>query len=532
MNKFILLFTILAISFLNIDAQKVNKKKEFKEATRLIGLKDYKSAQKHANRLYLLEKSNANFNYLLGLCLLNSDLEKPQSIQHLERASASVTKDYIFEDPSEKKAPVISVYYLGMAYHYNNEFDKAIETANKYKSLVSDEAEKQNADQIISYCQNAKNFIKDPIDITIENLKGINSEYDEHTPIIAGNEDLMIFTSRRPGSTGNLIADDGKYFEDIYFSRFENGSWSAPQKISKNINTDAHDASVCISPDGQELFIFRDEDGVGNLFHSFYDSTDWTIPKRLESNINTQFRETHASFTSNTLYFTSDRKEGSGGKDLYVVKRLPTGEWSLAQNMGETINTPFDEEGPFIHPDGQTLYFSSKGHNSMGGYDLFFCQLQPDGTWSKPQNLGYPINTTGDDVFYVLSNDGKRAYYSSIKKEGLGGRDLYMMNLLSLPERSTVVIKGVVRMAGSADIPKDITITVTEVKTGVLIGKYRPNSSTGKYTIILRNGREYKLACEADNCKFKEEILKVPDDASYFELSKPIYMDPLGIIEK
>jgi hypothetical protein len=232
------------------------------------------------------------------------------------------------------------------------------------------------------------------------------------------------------------------------------------------------------------------------------------------------------------LIFVSDRGDGKGGKDLYVVNRLPGGEWGLAQNMGETINTAFDEEGPFLQPDGYTLYFSSKGHNSMGGYDLFYSELQPDGSWSNPVNMGYPINTTSDDVFYVLSADGKRAYFSSIREGGLGGRDIYVMNLLSLPERSSAVIKGTVKMEGTNDIPKDITINVKEAQSGKFVGKYKPNKETGSYIIILRQGKDYLFTCETEDYTFSPEKISIPDKSAFKEINKPIILTPIGTIRK
>ncbi|MBN2682248.1 MAG: PD40 domain-containing protein [Bacteroidales bacterium] len=532
MKKAILLIAILAISFQYSEAQKINKKKEFGEVHRQLTLGNYKTALMHANRLNLLEPSNANFSYLAGLCYYYSDFDKHKAIPLLKNAVKAVSTEHVENSIKEKSAPKEAWLILGKALHFDYQFAEAIKAFEKYKSICKDEKKQKEADLNISYCNNGIKMLADSIEISIYSLDNLNSEYNDHTPIINGNEDMLIFTSRRKGSTGNLIDNDGVCFEDIYVSYKEGKNWTEPKKISKNINTDQHEANVCLSPDGMELFIYKDVGGVGNLFHSYFDSIDWTVPKPLSSAINSTSNETHATFTSNTLYFTSDRKEGIGGKDIYISKRLPTGEWSLAENLGEIINSQCDEEGPFIHPDGHTLIFSSKCEKSMGGYDLFITEKQQDGSWSEPKNLGYPINTTGDDVFYVLSPDGKRAYYSSIQKGGKGGRDLFVMNLLSLPERSTVVINGVVRVAQSNEIPKDITITVTEVESNQLIGKYRPNRNTGKYTIILRNGKKYKLACEADNCAFKEEILEVPEDATYYELSKPIYLDPLGIIEK
>ncbi len=533
--KKVLTLLVVFLLFVNFaDAQRFKPKKDFKEAHRLMMLGNYSNAIKYLNRINKAYPDNSNVNYLMGVCYLNSTSEKHKSVYHLEKAIHDTTSIYKVGSYKEKKSPSGIFYYLGKAYHVNYKFDKAIYAFEKYKKIATDNPKRlKELEYLIQTCNNAIVLVNDSVEIKISNIGNIiNTEYDEHTPVINEEEDQIIFTSRRKGSTGNLLEDDGEYFEDIYISRKVNSNWIAPEKISSNINTYGHEATIGLSPDGKELFVYRDDSQIGNIYNSILDSTGWSIPKRLGSNINTNANETHASISNNILYFTSDRKGGKGGSDIYVVKRLPNGEWSWAQNIGDVINTPYDDEGPFIHPDGRTLYFSSKGHNSMGGYDLFVTEWdEKTETWTPPLNLGYPINTTEDDVYYVLSKDEKRAYYSTEKKGGVGGRDIYVMNLLSLPERSTVVVKGVVRLANTNEIPKDVVLSVYEIKTDKLVGKYRPNQETGDYTLILRNGRDYRLECEAENCNFSEEKLTIPEGSSYYITNKPIVLDPIGVIK-
>jgi tetratricopeptide (TPR) repeat protein len=535
-------FWILIFSFpLFANAQPFSKwqeKKHFNEARRLILFNNYKDAIPHLEFLLKKDSANANFNYLMGICYLHIALKKDKSISYLLEAAKSTHTKYTELDFKERNAPYKTYFLLGQAYHSMYKFDKAENYFAKYMEYVTVNSDDYNeAKRYIEICQYAPKLINDSIEISIENMGPvINSEWDEHSPTLTSDENTLIFTSRRKGSTGGMLTDDGRYYEDIYISHKENGKWTEPVGISPNINTDKHEASICISPDGQELYIYKDDYGIGNIYLSNKDTANkWSKPVKLEPQICTTANETHATISAdkNTLIFVSDRSGGFGGKDLYVSNRLPNGEWGISKNLGNAINTPYDEEGPFLLPDGYTLYFSSKGHNTLGGYDLFYSELQGDGTWSTPKNLGYPINTTEDDVFYVLSADEKRAYFSSIRDDSYGGKDLYVMNLLSLPERSSSVIKGKVFIQGNDSVPiTDITINVKDNKTGKIMGQYKPNKSTGYYIMILRQNHEYTITCENKEYEFEPKIFTVPMNTSLYELEKPIVLEPLGKIKK
>lgn len=515
---------------------KIIKKRQFSDARRFILFSNYSAALPLLLNLQRNDTNNANINYLIGLCYINSPFEKEKSLLYLKKAENNMTAKYEGLKYNEKKAPYKTIYHIGQAYHFSYQFDKAENYFTRYKQLVSDNSREFDiANRQIEMCKNGLSLTTDSVEISIENLGSIvNSGFDEHTPVISANEKTLIFTSRRMGSTGGALTDDGRYFEDIYISKKINEQWTKPESISPNINTNGHEATICLSADGQELYIYKDDFGNGNIYVSRNEGNNWTIPKKVESNISTSANETHASISAdgNTLIFISDRGNSVGGKDMYIAHRLPGGEWGLAQNMGDVLNTKYDEEGPFLHPDGYTLYFSSKGHNSMGGYDLFYSELQDDSSWSTPVNMRYPINTTSDDVFYVLSADGKRAYFSSIRKDGLGGRDLYVMNLLSLPERSSAVIKGMVQMEKTGEIPKNITIIVKEAITGKFIGRYKPNKENGNYIIILKQGKDYIFTCETPDLIFLPEIISIPDKTAFKEINKPIILSPIGVIKK
>ncbi len=540
--RFLNITLLLTVLFINIsfgqkkDKNESVKRKLFIEAHKYLQVDDVPMALQTFLSLYNMDTTNANVNYLVGFCYfsLENEKDKIKSIPYLKKAILNTSDDYSEGIFKEKKSPSKAFYYLAYSYYLDYKFEEAIKYFTEYRKHITDSKELEEVEQLTLYAINGKTLLQTPVKIDILNLgETINSEYDDHSPVINIKEDIMVFTSKRKGSTGNLKTTDGQYFEDIYISHKKDGKWGTPEKISYNINTMEHEASIALSVDGNELFIYKDDVGEGgNLYRSFFENGEWSKPEKLGSNINTEFDESHATISPDgtTLYFTSNRPGGYGGFDIYYVKRLPNGEWGLAQNLGPDINTKLDEGGPYIHPDGTTLYFSSKSYTSMGGYDLFYTILKDDGTFAKPENLGYPINTINDDVFYVLSADGKRAYYSSQRDDSYGGKDIYLMDLVSLPERALVVVTGTIVKKGSKEPIMDAVLTVTDAKTGKLIGEFKPNKKSGKYLLVLPKAKSaYKIS--TDIGEFVNDNLKVPDNSSFYYMQRPIVINPIGEIK-
>ncbi|MBI5539714.1 MAG: PD40 domain-containing protein [Bacteroidia bacterium] len=535
-KKLVFLSLFVAVIMLQMPAfaQKFNAKQTFINAQKHMQLGETQLAIEDLLLYFKNDSTNSNVNYLLGSCYFKTDATKSQCIPYLLKAT-EINPEYQESNAKENKASPEALWILALAQYKNSMFDNALTSLEKYKEFVKTDVQKsKDAEKMISLSNNAKELIKNPVKISLINMGAvINSELDDHSPVFNIDETVMIFTSKRKGSTGNFKTSDKQYFEDIYISRKENSQWGAPQKISENINTMEHEASVALSADGNDLIIYKDDVGDGNLYLSHFNGTEWAKPEKLSSNVNSSYDESHASISSDgsTLYFSSNRPGGLGGYDLYISYRLPNGDWSLAKNAGSIINTEKDESGPFIHPDGSTLYFSSKGHNSMGGYDLFFTILKDDGAFSRPENMGYPINSIDDDVFYVLSADGKRAYYSTVQKEGVGGKDIYLMDLLSLPERALVVVNGFIKNKKTGEVVKDVILKINDFKTGTLIGEFKPNRQSGKYTIVLPKSKQYTLSCNGCGLTFPTEPLSIPDNSSFYYLQKPIVLDPIVEVE-
>jgi outer membrane protein OmpA-like peptidoglycan-associated protein len=360
----------------------------------------------------------------------------------------------------------------------------------------------------------------------------MNTIYPDYVPVISADEEILIFTSRQPNSTGGEIEfETGHYYEDIYMAYKEDGKWTKPVKMGFGINTEKHDASIGLSPDGQKLFVYRSNEAAqfsGDIYVSNLKGNEWSTPSKMPAPINSEGWEPSASITPDekTIYFTSDREGGQGGTDIWMARQLPSGDWARPQNLGDVINTEYDEDGPFIHPDGKTLYFSSRGHNTMGGYDIFKSEYDAETeTWSKPENLGYPVNTGDEDIYFVLSADGTRAYFSSHREDTYGEKDLYIAHL---PVKSIVIIqfKGHVYRKDTEE-PVAATITVTDNETKNIISVTNSNSFNGRFTTILPPRKNYNINVDLPEYLFYSENISVPEQVEYYEVSKEIYLEPI-----
>ena len=479
--------------------------------------------------------NNANLNFKIGFCYLNTATQKVKSIPYLEFASKSISEEYKINDFDETNAPIETLFYLGKAYHVNYRFSDAEDTFIDLKALLTsdDEAFNSQIDHELSACQIARSLIRNPVEMTVTNPgRNINSIYAEHSPVISGDESILVFTSKRKSNTGGKIMDDGQYFEDIYISSFNGVDYTKAQNISKNINTPGHEASIGLSFDGSKLFIYKDDEDNGNIYVSNRKGTEWLTPEKLPAPINSKYRETHAtiSFDQKEIFFTSDRKGGFGGLDIYRVRKLPNGKWSRAQNMGSKINTPYDEDGPYFHPDGTSLFFASQGHKNMGGFDIFVSYVDENDTWSEPKNLGYPINTPDDDIYYIPSVDGRRAYYSSYTNNSIGNYDIFKIDLSSTHIRNQTVIAGFA-MNNEGTLLEDAIITISDFDDEI-IGIYTPDQDSKKFLFILPRGQTFNALFESSNLGEFEYTISVPNYSYDQSKQVVVFNDIIMRVEK
>jgi len=520
------LILIIGNTSFSQELTKFKKKSYFTEAYRLIDLGNYAEATKYLIPLFKSDKTNSNTAYLLGLCYFKKN-RYPMAVKLFKIAAQHVSKEYKSHRFNETRAPINALNYLAKSYHRNYQFENAKKYYTRYMN-IADTSQRRFIEQDIASTEYAQKAIADSTQITITNLgPDINSKYNDYAPAISADESTLIFTSRRKGNIGERT-DGGDYYEDLYISHKVNGEWTPAKNMGVPINTPQHEASISLSPDGKTLFIYKDDDGEGNIYESFLVDSQWTKPKKLGSDINSPYDETHAGITADgsRLYFVSNRPGGLGGKDIYYCTLLPNGTWSKAQNIGAPINTPFDEDGITIHPDGTTLYFSSKGHQTLGGYDLFYSNMDDEGHWKEPKNMGYPINTPDEEQFFVITPNNKRGYFSSDRKGTIGNRDIFLMDFLSLPERNATVVKG--QITGPNGIEKGLSLKVTTLD-GTLVGQYN-STSKGNYTLILRQDRSYLLTIEKDG-KEQTQKITIPPRTSFFLTERFYKLSPLMTIK-
>ncbi|MGQ0829651.1 MAG: OmpA family protein [Bacteroidota bacterium] len=554
----------------NVEFSKDNfkdKKDGFKEAKNAVETGDKLFSQgsifyKQALEPYLaankFNPNNALLNYKIGKCYLNSN-HKLKSIPYLEKA-LSLNPNV---DPQLH-------YLLGKAYHLDMQWDKSIQEFKTFqKGLSTKEAAEVNADvnKHIGECLTGKELVKHPIRVFIDNVGAeINSAYPDFGPVITADESVMLYTSRRPTTTGGGMDEfQNEYFEDIYISTKQNDKWTAGQNIGKPINTEGHDATMGITADGQKLYIYIDDRGNGNIYECDLKGTAWTKPEKLNKNINTDYHESSASLSADgkKLYLVSNRPDGLGDRDIYMSPMDEKGKWGKVINLGPTINTQWGEEGVFVHPDGKTMYFSSQGHKTMGGYDIFKSKYdEKAGKWGEPENLGYPVNTPDDDVFFVISASGKHGYYASFNASGYGEKDIYMITFLgpekpmvlgnednllaslAAPVKETVIaptlqikeaqltiLKGIITDALTNKI-LEATVEIIDNQKNEVIASFTSNSSTGKYLVSLPAGKNYGIAVKKDGYLFHSENFDIPAAAAFQEVTKDVALKNVAVGSK
>jgi tetratricopeptide (TPR) repeat protein len=383
---------------------------------------------------YKYNEKNAELNYKIGVCYLYSD-DKLMAIKYLKKAfelNPSVADDIHLQ--------------LARAYHMSYDFSNAEKEYSAFKSSISERKLRKlnlNIDKYIEECETGKSLVKQPQKVVIQDLgKFVNSEFDDYYPVIDSKEETMYFTSRRPGMKNtkkNFY--DKKFSEDIYMLKKRGKDWGIAQLLSKKLTTKRNEAALALSPNDSVLYVFKSK-RRGNIYYSRLDDGKWRGLKSLRK-VNSRFCETSMCISSDgsRLYFVSNREKTSiGGKDVYVCEKQSNGKWGNPMNIGAPVNTPDNEEGISLSRDGKTLYFSSKGHASMGGYDIFSSTLGDNGIWSNPVNLGYPVNTPDDDLFFSMMGNGKVAYMSSNREQGIGGKDIYKLVFLGA-EKELVILK-------------------------------------------------------------------------------------------
>jgi hypothetical protein len=504
----------------------------FSEANKLMEEKFWDQASNEWRKVLGMDAENINVNYKLGYCLLQTETNKVEALKYLEKAtSKKLNSGYDPFDPNEKAAPVEALFYLAIAQHLNMKFSDSSESLELMKSQINKNHKlAAQIDRALQINEFAKLLVAGPKKYTITNAGAtINGVFADFGPVLSFDESSMFFTSRRlrPDSTNAKIKDfiTDKYRDDIYVSfKGRDGKWALPELL--NLNSDDHDATISVSPDGNTLFIYKDSLGDGQVMYSTLLGETWNAPVKLSSNINSKYWETHCTISANgnELYFVSDRPNGIGQRDIYRCDRNPNGSWGMAQNLGNAINTIYEEDAPFLSPDGKYLYFASKGHSTMGGFDLFVSERLPDGTWGAPENMGYPLNTVDDDIFFQPMADGKRAFYSSRRDGGLGDLDIYEVLMPVKKGEQLASLKGVFKPAKGNSLPKEgLKVVIVNTKSNEKQESLAKNDN-GEFLAVLQPCSTYSIDYLNGIEKLKSESLTVPCDGEKHDYTREIQL--------
>jgi len=504
MRKLIGIFILLGFCFSGVAQKNWSRKdkQDWDEGDFVFYQKDYKRAQVLLEPLLEKDLDFLPIKFELGASYVQLGIQTEKALSLLAAC--------------QKSGHVESTFYYARALHQSHQFDESLAAYSKYQSYQETEQSTLLVNKYVSECERAKKSTRIPIDVVVTNMgPSVNGPYKEYVPVVTGNNSDLYFTSRRSNSTGQLIDLNDEYFEDIYHSSQTNGIWSQADQLGNQLNTKSHDATVSISPDGLQMIIYRTNTNLmgGDLYITRKTGAGWGEAIKLGKQINSPYQEASACFGRNneTLYFSSNRPGGFGGKDLYRVVKLPNDEWSLPKNLGPTINTKYDEDAPFMDVNGVTLYFSSNGHDNIGGYDVFTTKLLSPEVWKQPINIGYPVNTVFDDIYLALDAGGRRGYYSSDQAGGFGMQDIYSIDFILRQETQLIVLGEVMDADGN---PLDATITVVDDSNKQIQGIYKTKSSNGSYVMILNPLVNYRFMIEADDCEsvMDEVTLTFPEE--------------------
>jgi hypothetical protein len=499
----ILAAALLLSSGAQLIAQSGNPKTMDARASALFANREYEQAAGYYTKLFEQFPDNVLYQYRSGICAIYTGDPKLA----LKNIKGAYEKDPTLTDIN---------FFLGRAYLLNGMFDEALMQFNLQIAKEPDEVQRLRLDQYVINCGAAKDLSSKPTNNKIENAgRPINTPGDEYAPVMIKGDSLMFFTYKGPNSKGGKKYIYGKndsagyFYEDVFVTSKTSTGWFYPGNASDNINSVGHDATSTISPDGRQLFLYKASGETGgDIYFSNKAGSDWTVPMKIAGEVNKPDSwEGSVAITPDgrTMYFSSDRQGGFGGKDIYRATLLGDSAWGNVQNLGANINSNQDDDAPYLSENGYKMYYASRGFNSMGGYDVFWSELGPDGaSWQLAQNMGVPVNSTADDIYYQPLKDGSQAVFSSNRDGGNGAMDIYFASP-GVPAPELVTIHGTVTLD---DQPTNAVITVTYTNKEGVVGDYGANSENGKYTINLPAGDNYKVYYLVNEM---EEYAKVMD---------------------
>lgn len=509
----------------------------------------YEDALPEYMKIYKRGFDNANISYKLGICYLNIPGEKDKSIPYLETATLNMTDKYNEGVFRETKAPLDALLFLGKAYLINNQLDKSIETYQKYLNLPSTLPEEnlRFAKQQIEAATLAIQLRQNPVNVTFKNLGSeINTSAANYRPAISRDGKLLAFVTHL------------SFYDAIYISYLKEDAWSKSVNITPQIRSDGDFFTAGLSADGQIMILNKEDNFNSDIYMSKFDGSVWSIPNILNKQINTKYWESYGSLSPDgeSLYFSSNRPGGEGEMDLYVSTKNAKGDWGIPQNLGKVINTRLNEEAPYLSNDGNTLFFSSQGHNTMGGHDIFYSEKTEDGKWSEPKNMGFPINSTDDDIIFVPGEKENTGYMAKFTGEGYGNYDLYKVtihpgkpspdaikifqkNLIEIPEtkpEDQKIEKVIDQVKDSiVEAPKEVAVIKTdEVEEVIPVTRVQPEELTEEKPTFTLSGILFDFNSSSLSGQDQKKLLILSEALKEFpsvQVEVVGYADPLGSVE-
>lgn len=492
------------------------------------------------DKLLTYQPESSNYHYKKGYLELNIRKNYTSAITHFEKAILDTDPNYDMYSPKESSAPTDAYFHLATAYHLNEDIDKAEEMYLKFKEVTNKKSELLPVTDVrLKQCALAKQHIGNQTDVYLKNIgEAINTEYPEYSPVISLDGSALYFTSRRKWSRDETdqFRDPmiNQYPEDVYVSYMDDDrNWSKPERLDF-CQPRRNEATIAMVADERTIYLYEDSTGNGDIYYTdFYQAKFQEIEWLSMKNINSEYWETHCmmSHDGNSFYFVSDRPGGYGGRDIYVVKRIDITAWSEPINLGPEINSAHDEDSPFISVDNNTLYFATNGERSMGGFDIMKSSLNTDGSWSAPVNLGYPLNSTNDDLFYTTTVDGRRGYLTSFRKDGKGEKDIYEIHNDYLGVKDLAILKGKIRTVDNKPLPEDLAIDIKLVcidcdstKSGRIV---YPRLRDGVFMAGLDPCKTYRLdyLTMLDQYYMGNESFTTLCDTAFQEVYKEILID-------
>src|SRR5690554_2976113 len=504
--------------------------------TKLVMNNNFYHASLTADKLLSFDKESSNYNYRKGYAILKSSEDYKNAHEFLEVAATKINKNFDMMSAKENKAPIDALFYLARSYHLMERLDEAIDFYQQFSALIQKKSPLfDEANVLIQQCIVAKGLIVNPIDYEVINLGTvINSSNPEYSPVISLDGKTLYFTSRRlhPDSLNINIKEPGTnlYLEDVYVSnKNKAGKWNKPE-ILDFCKPEYNEATIALSTDGQKLYVYMDETGNGDIYYSNVESEEFHNLKYLkDKGVNTDAWETHFTVSPDgkRKFFVSDRKGGYGGRDIYMTEQNEKGAWSEPKNLGPKINTPYDEDAPFIAIDNKTMYFANNGPKSMGGFDIFKTTIDKNGDWSEPENLGYPLNSTNDDIYYTTTIDGLTGYLTSFRSGGFGMNDIYEVKNKHLGINYISILFGEIETSNKTSIPDDLFFNIKCLDCVEPYAQTFSPNSKGNFFVTLPSCQEYELIYYhgSDKNEILKETIKTECTESYQEIFRYLVLD-------